>query len=76
MTHPYLYVGPVEIADGVHGDRGGFVVDSMEKVQSVLRSMDGYRCGESFTITLSSRMIGTCARSASRRFPSDGTLTD
>lgn len=51
MTRQYWYVGPAEIAARVHGDCGGTVLDSLEKVRDSLRSMDGYRIGESLTVT-------------------------
>lgn len=47
----YHYVGPIEIARRADDTQCGFLADSQQAVIDSLRSFDGYRDGESLTVT-------------------------
>jgi hypothetical protein len=51
MIRQYRYVGPAEIADRVVGGRGGIAVDSIEKLETVLHSMNSPHNGANLTVT-------------------------
>jgi hypothetical protein len=56
VPRQYKYVGPSDIAARVRRDCGGTVIDSVETLKDSLCSMDGFRSGQSLTVTF---VVGT-----------------